>query len=213
MREPVSLKLSHGQRKSLEQAVTQYNGTVQPALAYLAQRGIDHETANTYRLGVVVQPMVGHEDYVGKLVIPYLTPAGPVDVRFRTLDGNGPKYLSRPGAIGHLWNVPALKTESDVIAVCEGELDALITDAFVPGIPAVGVPGAAAWKPHFSRLLVDYERVLILTDGDEPGREFGRRLVRELDNAVAVPMPDGMDVNDTFLAEGPDGIKRRAGVA
>jgi hypothetical protein len=25
-------------------------------------------------------------------------------------------------------------------------------------------------------------------------------------------MPDGMDVNSTFLAEGADGIRRRAGV-
>lgn len=200
----------------MELAVATYHQQLQGARhaqEYLVGRGITAEIAATFRLGTVVAPLdgFGHDDYVGKLVIPYLTPSGPVDVRFRTLDGNGPKYLSRPGARGHLFNVLALKKDSDVLAVCEGEMDTIITDAAV-GIPAVGAPGAQNWKAHYSRLLVDYERVIVLTDGDDKGREFGRNLSRELDNVSLVFMPEGMDVNDVYLAEGPDGIRKRAGV-
>lgn len=208
--------LSLGQRKSLELAVDIYAQQLQvneAVLQYLLDRGINAETARTFHLGFVNQPLdgVGHDEYVGKLVIPYLTPSGPIDLRFRTLDGNGPKYLSRPGSTNHLYNVLSLKKESDVLAVCEGELDTIVTDALV-GIAAVGVPGAQNWKPHFARLMQDYERVLILADGDDAGREFGRRLARELDNAVVVAMPEGMDVNDVFLQDGAESIRKKAGV-
>ena len=205
--------LSFSQRKQLELAVETYSKSIGPALPYLAARGITEEMARAYRLGYVEQPLDGHghDEYQGKLVISYNTPAGPIDLRFRTLDGNGPKYLSRAGSQNHLYNVLALKKDSDVLAVCEGELDTIIADAAI-GIAAVGVPGAKNWKPHFARLMQDYERVLILADGDEAGRDFGLRLARELDNAVVVSMPDGMDVNDVYLSEGADVIRKRAGV-
>ncbi len=42
--------------------------------------------------------------------------------------------------------------------------------------PAVGAPGAASWKTHYSRIFEDFDVVLVLADGDEAGLEFGKRI-------------------------------------
>lgn len=193
---------------SLEQATTYYERTLHLALPYLESRGITEEIARKYRLGVVERPCSGHERYQGRLSLPYLTPSGVVSLRFRLLDGEGSKYLSLPGDKGSLYNVRALFAQSDAIAVTEGELDALIVQEHV-GVPAVGLPGVNLWKPLYENLFKDFERVLVVGDGDTAGRQMTERLCEVLDNAVPVVMPDGMDCTDLFLAEGVDGLKER----
>ena len=64
-----------------------------------------------------------------------------------------PKYMGLPGTHTRLYNVLALQQAGDFIAVCEGEIDA-ITLHYKCGVPAVGVPGANSWKPHYTRLLL-----------------------------------------------------------
>jgi DNA primase len=203
--------LSSTLRQSLGAAVARYQAEVHQVLPYLAARGISAEAAHTFRLGYVAEPVVGDEQFSGRLAIPYDTPSGAVDVRFRAVGPMEPKYMSRSGATGHLYNVTALGLDSDVIALCEGEMDTIITHSNC-NIPALGVPGANAWKPHYARVLVDYERIVLLCDGDQPGRDWGKRIAQSLENAVVVSMPDGMDVNEVFLSEGPDAIRKRAGV-
>jgi hypothetical protein len=46
----------------------------------------------------------------------------------------------------HLYNVQDILKLAPRIVVCEGELDTVIVSG-VLGLPAVGVPGVAAWKP------------------------------------------------------------------
>jgi DNA primase len=203
--------LSNTLRQSLGTAVEQYQTEVHQVLPYLAARGISEETARTFRLGYVANPVVGDEQFTGRLAIPYDTPSGAVDVRFRAVGPMEPKYMSRAGATGHLYNVTALALDSDIIALCEGEMDTIVAHANC-NIPALGVPGANAWKPHYARVLVDYDRIVLLCDGDQPGRDWGKRISQSLENAVVVSMPDGMDVNEVFLSEGPDAIRKRAGV-
>jgi len=36
-----------------------------------------------FHLGVVVDPLPGHEQFLGRVAIPYVTPSGVVDIRFR----------------------------------------------------------------------------------------------------------------------------------
>lgn len=207
------MKLSSLQRESLASATLTYSEALpgSPAEEYLAGRGIDATVAATFLLGYVDVPEVGHDVYTGRLSIPYVTPAGPVDIRFRSLSGDGPKYLTRPGAQPHLYNVKAFGEDSDVIALTEGELDAVVAHG-VAGIPAIGVPGANAWKPFYARAFQDYERVILLCDGDEPGKGWGKRIAQEIEQAIVITMPDSMDVNDIVLAEGPDGLRKRAGL-
>jgi len=204
--------LSVDARRSLEEATQTYHAQVGHVAEYLQGRGILPEAAYTHLLGYVAVPMIGHEQYVGRLAIPYITPTGVVDLRFRAIrPDDSPKYMSRSGAEQHIYNVPAFQIDSDVIAVCEGEMDTIITHSMC-GIPAVGMPGAASWKSWYARAFADYRKVIVLADGDQAGREMGKKIMQAIDVAMVVSMPDGLDVNEVFLAEGPDGIRKRAGL-
>jgi len=161
-------RLSKSQRELLAKATENYEGNLSEALPYLQNRGITEATARMFRLGFVANPEAGHEPYLGKLAIPYLTPSGVIDIRFRSLNNDsGPKYLSRPGASTHIYNVQALNNDTDFLVICEGELDTIIA---------------------------------------------AKTITRELDNVFPVFMPDNCDVNDVFLTEGAEGLRKRVGV-
>ena len=205
------MRLSKSQKELLEKATESYAQNLQEIVPYLQSRGITEQTATMFRLGFVREPEMGHEPYVGKLAIPYLTPTGVIDIRFRSLNSDGgPKYMSRPGATTHIFNINALGDDSNVLAICEGELDTVV--ATQAGFSAVGLPGANNWKSFYNRVLADWEKVILLCDGDNAGREMAKHLSRELDNVFPVFMPEGQDVNDVYLAEGADGLRKRAGV-
>jgi len=205
------MRLSKSQKELLEKATESYAQNLQEIVPYLASRGITEQTAVMFRLGFVREPEMGHEPYVGKLAIPYLTPTGVIDIRFRSLNADsGPKYMSRPGATTHIFNINALGDDSDILAICEGELDTVV--ATQAGFSAVGLPGANNWKSFYNRVLADWSKVILLCDGDNAGREMAKHLSRELDNVFPVFMPEGQDVNDVYLAEGAEGLRKRAGV-
>ena len=205
------MRLSKSQKELLEKATESYAQNLQEIVPYLQSRGITEQTAIMFRLGFVREPEMGHEPYVGKLAIPYLTPTGVIDIRFRSLNSDGgPKYMSRPGATTHIYNINALSNDSEVLAICEGELDTVV--ATQAGFSAVGLPGANNWKSFYNRVLADWSKVVLLCDGDNAGREMAKHLSRELDNVFPVFMPEGQDVNDVYLAEGADGLRKRAGI-
>jgi DNA primase len=204
-------RLSKSQRELLAKATENYERNLDEVAPYLESRGITKETALMFRLGFVKNPETGHEPYLGKLAIPYLTPSGVIDIRFRSLNADsGPKYLSRPGASTHIFNVAALNSESDVLVICEGEIDTMI--ATQVGFAAVGLPGANNWKPFYSRVLADWEKIMLFCDGDNAGKEMAKTITRELDNVFPIFMPENCDVNDVYLAEGAEGLHKRAGV-
>jgi DNA primase len=206
-----SVMLSQSLRESLERAVSRYEAHVDLAAPYLVARGITEQTAHTYRLGYVLDPARGDDEYVGRLVIPYLNTAGVVDVRYRALHpGEEPKYKSRPGASVRLFSVKSLMQPGDSIVICEGELDAMTVNQI--GVPAVGVPGANAWKDHWRLLFADYDNVIVCCDGDQAGRDFGRRVAERVDNVQVVHLPDGLDVNDVFVQQGEAALRERIGL-
>lgn len=151
-----------------------------------------------------------HEGWIS---IPYLTAMNNcVGFKFRRIDDAKPKYGSPTGQKAHLYNVVDTTILSPYIVVCEGELDTVITSG-VLGIPAVGVPGVQAWKPHFSKLLNGYETVFIVgdndikEDGSNPGAEFSKRVQQEVLNGTIVTLPPGMDINDYYLAHGAEATR------
>jgi DNA primase len=121
------------------------------------------------------------------------------------------------GQQSHLYNVSDITKNSSAIVVCEGELDTIVVSG-VLGLPAVGCPGVAAWKPHYSRLLNGYEVVYVAgdndvkEDGSNPGAEFTRRVSSEVLNAIAVSLPPNMDISDYYLANGYDATRHLLGV-
>lgn len=199
------------QKELLAQAVRKYQANISQAEAYLSGRGITENAARLAHLGVVVDPEPGHEQYVGRLAIPYITKTGIVDLRFRSLSpAVEPKYMGLTGATTKMYNVLDIERAGDWIGVCEGELDTLTLSALV-GIPCVGVPGANSWKKHYTRMLADFERVFIFADGDDPGREFANSLSRELPVTI-IQMEAGEDVNSSYVKYGADYIREKAGL-
>jgi 5S rRNA maturation endonuclease (ribonuclease M5) len=225
------VELSQTQRDDLERAVRTYQGHVLEAREYLENRGIDGPIAGHARLGVVRDPMPGHEDYLGRLAIPFLTPAGPVDIRFRCITNHGTddlgaersckdaghsKYLNLPGKSPRMFNAQALMSDVATVAVCEGELDALIVHHHVQ-VPAVGIPGAQVWngQKHYPRMFRPFSRVLVFADGDDAGRDLGKQIAKDLNDTTTVQivrLEQGMDATDTFLLEGAEGLRARAGL-
>ena len=205
---------SNVQSKSLKEAALRYAQEISPeALVALAERGISEQVAARFELGTVTDPMNGHEMYEGWIAIPYITALEMcVGYKFRRLDDGKPKYGSPVGQKAHLYNVKDTLIMSPYIVVCEGELDTVITSG-VLGIPAVGVPGVQAWKPHFAKLFTGYDTVFIVGDNDikedgtNPGAEFSKRVASEILNSVIVTLPPGMDINDHYLKFGADATR------
>lgn len=210
--------LSNVLRQSLRDQTRHYWTERNPATErYLAGRGLTKEAADEMMLGTVCDTP-GLEHHYGWLSIPYVTAANwVVGFKFRRLDEGTPKYGSPAGQKTHLYNVRDILKPSDTIAVCEGELDTIICSQ-VLNIPAVGSPGVAAWKPHYSKLLAGYERVIVIgdndikEDGSNPGQEFARRVAQDISNTVSVVLPPGMDINQTYLIEGREALRERLGV-
>jgi hypothetical protein len=204
--------LSVVQKKLLARAQETYANHLTEAEEYLADRGIDPAAALSAGLGVVRDPLPGHERLVGRLAIPYMTGAGPVNMNFRCMQnhkckdvGHG-KYQHWAGLSSNLYNVQALDSAGTAIALAEGEIDAL--SSTLAGIPCVGVPGATKWEDHWNLIFEDFTRVYVWQEGDDAGRKFADRVVLET-NAIRVELPTGEDVNSIWAASGAEALRAR----
>jgi DNA primase len=202
------VRLSNSHRQFLLQATHQYASQIHLAAEYLATRNLSVEEAQRFHLGVVKDALPGHEQYTGRLAIPYITPSGVVDIRFRAIGNADPKYMGMPGAKTSMFNAQVVLTASDYICVTEGEIDC-ITMSVKTSHPAIGIPGANNWKPFYSKILDDFDTVIVLADGDSAGMDFGKKVSRELGNVNIVQMPEGHDVNSIVMLEGAEFINER----
>ena len=202
------MRLSSSHRQFLLQATHQYASQIHLAAEYLATRNLSVEEAQRFHLGVVKDALPGHEQYIGRLAIPYITPSGVVDIRFRAIGNADPKYMGMPGAKTSMFNAQVVLTASDYICVTEGEIDC-ITMSVKTNHPAIGIPGANNWKPFYSKILDDFDTVIVLADGDSAGMDFGKKVSRELGNVNIVQMPEGHDVNSIVMLEGAEFINER----
>lgn len=208
MSEHVRLQpLSDSQLEALEEATATYQKAVtREAAVYLSARGIDAEVAATFRLGVVSNPLPGHERHVGKLAIPYLDKDGrPLTVRFRCIQkhecrqlGHG-KYMSLTDDPVRVYNIRAIHEAGDEIHVTEGELDTQVLTKI--GLHSVAIPGAQLWRGHHRRMLAGFSRVFVWGDPDDAGAELVAKITRSLRTAKGVRLREG-DVTDTYLAGG-----------
>lgn len=204
--------LSAEQRKSLARAQEEYSRNLTLAEEYLAARGIDLAAASSAGLGVVVEPIPGNEYMRGRLAIPYMTPAGPVNMTFRCMqphdckEHSHQKYMTWEGLDANLYNVRALDEANSAIAIAEGEVDALSSS--LAGIPCVGISGAEKWKPHWKNVFEDFERIYVWQEGDEAGKRFAKRMSIEV-GAIRVMLPVKEDVNSLWVSTGAEGLRAR----
>jgi hypothetical protein len=203
------VKLSESRKNWLGKLADRYHAALtEEVLSYLKGRGLDQAVVSGSRLGLVAEPDAAHAQYEGMLSIPYITPTGVVWMRFRCLRdhdckeyGHG-KYTSPPREETRLYNVSALHDAESVVGICEGELDALVaSDA---GLYSVGVCGANNWKPHYYRLFQDFERVVVIGDGDSAGRAFVAELSSNIGGSVPRPMPKDYDVTSYVVEHGAE---------
>ena len=215
-------KLSESHKNFLREATLAYQTQLpgSPGEEYLGKRGLVwpsiKDKMSRFTLGYVKDPLPGHEMFKGFLAIPYLRwshdhPWAVVSIRFRCIDdhdhkGHG-KYMTVAGDRPRLFNTLALLRDSPQIAVTEGEVDAIT--AQVCGVPAVGVPGAQAWQPHFKEPFLGYQSVYVLADGDEAGMVFANTVAASLPNAKIIPMPPGEDVNSLVASKGKEALLER----
>ncbi len=157
--------------------------------------------------------------YQGRLCIPYITPTGVVQLKFRCIEDHSckethkdTKYIGISGVGVHMFNTRAFLIDSPIIAVTEGEIDALTVQA-VAKIPAVGFPGTQSMKGFWFRAFTGYQRVLVLADGDKPGRDAAKAIAKQLPNADVVNLPDGEDANSLLINfGGPETFQELCGL-
>lgn len=213
MQEPESLPniISDSILKMNREAAESYHDQLSDrALEYLEERGL-RESASTFLLGEVSEPVPGHERFQGMLSIPYLGPRGDVyQIRYRCLQNHDckeakhGKYNQESGVETMMFNVGALTKPGLEVSVAEGELDAITLESYTD-LPAVGMPGANNWKPHFKTMLEGYQRVYVWADPDKAGRDLAKTILKAVRSAVVVPLDQ--DVNDTLRAyDGPFGL-------
>jgi DNA primase len=213
-----TLALSKSRRDFLERATAAYQAQLdEEAAMYLIGRGLDKEAADGFRLGVVREPMPGHEQMLGHISLPYLAPSGVLAMKFRRIGEGDPKYLGEPGSSPRLFNSRDLFRPEDFVLLVEGEFDA-VTASGVLGIPAVAIPGASSFKDHWPRCFADFDRVLICMDNDfkedgsNPGQRAARKWADLIPQATVIPPPIGLDLSEWVLRDGPDAVKKGLGI-
>ena len=204
-------------------AAARYHENVEALASFLRARGISREAAIASRLGSVSDPMPGHEKVVGFMSIPYRVPSGVVAMKFRCIadhkckDAGCQRYDQPAGQKVHLFNAGVLATtKADVVAVCEGELDAILCTHEL-GIPAVGT-AAGTWLEHYPRCFADFEEVIIIADhdvkpdGSSPGIKHAKKVQSTLSRSRIVTPPAGMDLGEWFLTAGREAVLRGIGL-
>lgn len=207
--------LSSALRKSLERRVAAYHEQLlspqgSNQLAYLTEeRGLTVETVKRFRLGVVGEPQESDEPARGSISIPYLTPSGPVSLRFRkaTSEPAAMKYWAPEGTETTIFNTAAIVQHGSWIVITEGEIDCMT--AVQCGLPAVGFPGANSWKAHFRPIFDGYQRVVICADNDDKGsgQDFAEKLAREVPGPAIFKWPQGHDLNSFYCEFGVDAVR------
>ena len=218
---------SNATKKLLDQACQIYEKAIVESVAekYLSNRGITKQAMSYFRLGYVphdVDPFPGHEFLGGRLVIPYITPTGIVQMRFRAIPDGGivgnpedsPKYKSEVGAAVTLFNTRDLFANSGIVAITEGEIDAIT--AHMAGIPSIGIPGATNWSKNsriFSRAF-RYRKVVILADNDDKGegRKFAEEVQKSVKGSKIIMMDEGYDVNKFVQENGIQALRDKVGL-
>jgi DNA primase len=166
---------------------------VNPAHPYLRQRGINEATAVAFGVGFYSGPGL----LSGRLVIPIRNQCGQlVAYAGRALDGMPPKYKVPAGfrKALELFNLHrAAAAGKKAVVLVEGYFDCMRVHQ--AGFPTVVALMGSSLSPAQERaLLHQFERVIVMLDGDVAGRAASRRIAARLAerSSVAVAyVPDG----------------------
>jgi DNA primase len=213
------VKLSESLKRSLGDKAQRYAANLlatsgAPVLSYLLSRGISDEVAKMFGMGAVPHG----EDHAGRLSIPYHTPNGVVQIKYRCTDPahadhksvDCPKYLYETGLGVRLYNAQALIRTPELVVVTEGELDAAVVQAYC-GIPAVGYPGVETWvkQTHWPLCFQGVGDVVVVSDNDKVGKDSAHRVAESVRGRVLVLPKQYKDANEFIAAEGAAAFTER----
>jgi DNA-binding transcriptional ArsR family regulator len=156
----------------------------------------------------------------GRIEIPYRdTNGNTVAIRYRlALDGANRfrwRQDDTPCLYG-LWRLGEW-AGSDTLYLCEGETDTLTL--WHAGLPALGIPGATAWREAWWREVEAFPRIVAIPDADQAGSQLVEKLQAtcplELTERVYVlQLPDGIkDANELWQREGANAERFRNALA
>ena len=200
--------LSVERKAALTEKADRYAANIAEAEPYLLSRGISREAGEMFRLGCVPYG----DEYAGRLSIPYVTPTGVVNIKYRCADvSHQPdcrtydcvKYYYESG-IGHHLNARVLIQTPGLVVVTEGELDAVVIQAYC-GTPAVAYPGVGSWKKfdHWPLCFEGVGEVVVVADNDDEGKSSAERVADSVGQAARVlRLPKWKDGNEYIHREG-----------
>ena len=205
-----SLSADERRASVLNEAVLRYEGYLPLVEDWLLEKyGITPETAQRFRLGCAEDPYPAHMPMHGRAVLPYRYADGRIaSLKFRCCvpgcdckEAGHPKYLGEQAAVPLLFNTAdLLDDEATTLYVVEGEFDAIVLSQI--GLTVVGYPGTGSWSSVFTRAIgpQDWERIVVLADGDDAGRAAAKKVAKELRGDV-VNLPDGEDVSSLYVKD------------
>jgi DNA primase len=135
---------------------------------YLKGRGVSEETAKDFGIGL----FPGKGSMAGRVVIPIRNEAGQlVAYAGRSLNGEEPKYRLPAGfhKAHVLYNLHSVGEQVDCVICVEGFFDTM--SVYQAGFPnVVGLMGRTVTEEQ-AELLKRFPKVVLMLDGDAPGRE------------------------------------------
>jgi DNA primase len=189
---------------------------------YCRHRGWPPEVVERWGLEVVLdtqrRPRIRHPFYAG-------TPTGP-EVRWwqdRAWPTGSPKWQAPPGQPGTLYNLAALENaDLRAVVLCEGPADTITATLALEHlgrpeaeVAALGIPGAAAWRPEWGEWLTGLE-VVLATDPDPAGDGLAALVAADLAGKAARIRrltPRGTDLTDFTRTAGLGELARLLEVA
>jgi DNA primase len=158
---------------------------------YLERRGISQETATHFGVGF----FPGKGSMAGRVVIPIRNESGElVAYAGRAINGDEPKYKLPAGfhKAHVLYNLDKVGGEADTIIVVEGFFDSF--KVVQAGFPNVVALMGRTLSEEQAKLVAKFRKVVLMLDGDGPGRESQQNLTLALSTNHFVRsaiVPDG----------------------
>ena len=170
---------------------------------WLARRGLNEATILAFQVGFTPGGMVHGFHLERSIVLPWWGRDTIWKINQRRPFGS-PKYKAVQGGVeGGLFGAYYLG-RSEVLAITEGELDAmLVWQEAGDQLDVTTIGGATAQvRPEWPVIIRPYRRILLLRDNDPAGQEATKRWLALLGKrAVQVQLPNQCkDVTDAYLA-------------
>ena len=198
---------------------------------YLTKRGLNQEIIDKFEIGFgvlglrdyliktcefqldlclkagVLKERAGNiiDTFYNRIIFSNIVGGRTVYLTGRSLDDIEPKYRNINKEITHLYNEDVL--HNDEVFVVEGIIDCITLTLY--GYPTVGIYGTNNFKPYSAEKFKNCNKVYIVMDGDEAGRNASIKISELLGNSSRIVMlPEGIDPNEFFLKYSKDDFEK-----